>query len=1295
MKTKILFVVSILLSSFCHGQIKLSTTYSKPKHQIVCSAYSKDSRYIATGGLDKKIIVWETTTGKIYKELLGLKDFPLSLAFSHDGTYLISGGKDSKVTIWNLKTDKNLSLTGHSDDVTSVDISVNNQIVSASKDKTIRLWDLSGTPIKELKGHTKEVNSVQFNYSGVKLVSGGADGKVIEWDVKSGLPIRTLNAHDGWVRCVAYSFNGSLIASGGDDGKIQIWNSSDGKLKNSIIAHSKWVQSLAFSPDGKYIVSGGHDNFLVLIDANTGAIVFHSPKQDYFVLSTAFNVNGKDFVSSTLFSDKLSVWDASSLQIKNLALAKDAVLNKPTISWKSEDNQISNSLNFKISTLVKSESELTSIDIYVNEKLFSYDRNIPKNGAGFDIVFEKTIYLNAGVNKIKVIAYNAGGDVSSDNLTVTYVQPVEVVVPKTKAEISWITANNTVTDTAVAGINAAIKSETALSSIDLYVNNKKYSSERIVSEEVNADYKKFISLNEGLNTIQLVVTNEAGQSTSETLQITYHKPKTKATIAWLTQQNFIVNTASTKINASIKSETPVSNFDVYVNEKKVYFEKPLGGKADFNINIERSIELAEGLNAVKLVAINEAGQSISDLLQITYLKPKIKAAISWITPSNLTVNDATTKIKASVKSETQVVVLELYINRNKISFEKDLVGHVNYNINLEKTVELAEGANEFRLIAINEAGESASEVLQIIYEKPIIPKTKAFISWLTSVNMTVKEPFALVKAQIKTETNVSRIDVYVNEKKVFSDNSIKNVAPDFNINFEKKIDLNEGLNAVKLVATNEAGESSSDLLQVIYNKPKPKASTAWLTPNNQTINVAVAKIKAQVKSETQVSRIDIYLNNKVISTEKPFNRSSQGFNFDLEKMLEFVEGLNSVKLVVANEDGESTSEVLLVNYQKPKIKASIAWLTKDLSVKEASSKIKAEVKSETPIAKIDIYINGKKVSTEKIVNATLATPNIVFEKFVDLAEGLNAVKLIVTNEAGDCSSDILAITYEKVQAVAEVEEPVVKPFPSDVELLQNLPKSRQNPYRYAVIIGNEDYNSYQTDLQSESNVKFAANDAKAFKAYATTILGVPEENVMMLINARAIEMDNTISKLNPIIKALNGKAEIIFYYAGHGFPDEQTKEAYLIPVDVSGTNLKFAIKLKDLYASLTEFPSTRITMFIDACFSGGAREQGLLSARGVKVKPKADLLKGNLVVFTASSGSESALPYKEKQHGMFTYFLLAKLKESEGKITYKELSDYIIEQVGVKSVLINSKPQTPQTNVSPEAADVWQPWRIK
>ncbi len=265
---------------------------------------------------------------------------------------------------------------------------------------------------------------------------------------------------------------------------------------------------------------------------------------------------------------------------------------------------------------------------------------------------------------------------------------------------------------------------------------------------------------------------------------------------------------------------------------------------------------------------------------------------------------------------------------------------------------------------------------------------------------------------------------------------------------------------------------------------------------------------------------------------------------------------------------------------------------------------------------------------------------------------------------------------------------------SDVD--KNIPvNNNMDENKFALIIGNEDYSSFQQNLTSEMNVEFAGNDALVFKEYFLKTFGVPEKNITCLLNATAGKLSQAIDKINKLIQVTNGKANVIVYYAGHGLPDETTKEPYLIPVDVSGSNISSAIKLSSLYQKLTEFPSQQITVFMDACFSGGGREAGLLAARGVRITPKVDYLKGNIVVFTASSGEESSLPWKEKQHGMFTYFLLKKFQETKGDVSFSELDSFLKEKVGLESIRTNSKKQSPQVLFSPEEIDKWGSFKLK
>jgi len=257
---------------------------------------------------------------------------------------------------------------------------------------------------------------------------------------------------------------------------------------------------------------------------------------------------------------------------------------------------------------------------------------------------------------------------------------------------------------------------------------------------------------------------------------------------------------------------------------------------------------------------------------------------------------------------------------------------------------------------------------------------------------------------------------------------------------------------------------------------------------------------------------------------------------------------------------------------------------------------------------------------------------------------------------------------------------------------KNIPFSNfKNPNRLALIIGNENYSQ---SLNAEINVGYARNDAEIFRQYAVNLMGVNEDNVYFLTDATAGTMRSKIELVSKLLLKMGNRSELIFYYAGHGLPDENTRIPYLIPVDVNATNLSAALKLSDIYQKFSRSGAARITVFLDACFSGGGRNQGLLAARGVKIKPQTGTLNGNMVVFTASSGEQSALPYKDEKHGMFTYFLLKKLQETKGNVSYGELADYLEQNVSVESLRKNGKEQDPEVNTSLTVQDSWKYWQI-
>jgi len=263
---------------------------------------------------------------------------------------------------------------------------------------------------------------------------------------------------------------------------------------------------------------------------------------------------------------------------------------------------------------------------------------------------------------------------------------------------------------------------------------------------------------------------------------------------------------------------------------------------------------------------------------------------------------------------------------------------------------------------------------------------------------------------------------------------------------------------------------------------------------------------------------------------------------------------------------------------------------------------------------------------------------------------------------------------------------------SDVDI--NIPKTGiQKATAYALVIGNEDYSTFQTGLSKEVNVPFAVNDATVFADYLINTIGIPERQIKVLSNATAGQIKQALGWLTNLAQIEGEDAEIYFYFSGHGLPDQNTREPYIIPVDVSGTDLQYAIPLTEIYNALTKYPAKRVSVFMDACFSGGARNQSLVVQKSVKIKPKDSYLTGNFVVFSSSSGEETSNVWKEKQHGYFTYSLLKKIQESKGDVNYFDLGEYVIKSVKKESGLNNLK-QNPQVMSSPGVGEDWKTWNL-
>ena len=269
--------------------------------------------------------------------------------------------------------------------------------------------------------------------------------------------------------------------------------------------------------------------------------------------------------------------------------------------------------------------------------------------------------------------------------------------------------------------------------------------------------------------------------------------------------------------------------------------------------------------------------------------------------------------------------------------------------------------------------------------------------------------------------------------------------------------------------------------------------------------------------------------------------------------------------------------------------------------------------------------------------------------------------------------------------------PVVSRYPApDSDVDKDIPTTKkQAENSFAFIICNENY--------PDVPVPYSLNDGRMFKEYCQKALGLPEKNINLYEDATFGNIITAVEKMKQVADAYDGDASIIFYYAGHGFPDEKQQSAYLLPIDGNASDITTTgYSLAKFYKELAAMKLKSAVVFLDACFSGAKREdQMLVQSRRVAIKVKNDVPEGNMIVFSAAQGDETAHQMEEKHHGLFTYFLLKELQATGGDVDMGTLTEYVTKQVKRQSVVINNKKQTPTVIPSQAMTNTWQTLKLR
>src|SRR6266481_3148517 len=307
-------------------------------------AFSPDGRWLASGGYDKVIIVWNLASGREEFRLGGQKDTVTppqqglekeaisSLVFNPDGTRLVSMNISGVIRVWNLQTRKMLfafnphrvhyygEAVAYSADGKSLIIGVEKRAKEGTA-TAIGFYDAeNGKSLRTIPTQWNFLSAVVPTNDGRLIAAGtvGADddddpsGSVQIFDVNSGNVQKTYP-----VVASSISPDGRWMASTDEMGpsgpRAILWSLGDGKRVHDLTSRNS--TRLLFRPDGEEVaILHGGSNAIDFVSTASGQTTKSLPGGGYGLGTAAYSADGKLLAAGSYAYGTIKVWDLSSMR---------------------------------------------------------------------------------------------------------------------------------------------------------------------------------------------------------------------------------------------------------------------------------------------------------------------------------------------------------------------------------------------------------------------------------------------------------------------------------------------------------------------------------------------------------------------------------------------------------------------------------------------------------------------------------------------------------------------------------------------------------------------------------------------------------------------------------------------------------------------------------------------------------------------------------------------------------------------------------------------------------------------
>ncbi|GAB0091607.1 Periodic tryptophan protein 2 [Sergentomyia squamirostris] len=360
----------ILVSAFSTGafflhelpEVNLIHSLNISDYQIDTAVFNGSGDWIALGvaGVGQ-LLVWEWQSENYVMKQQGHACDMTCLTYSPDGQFVATGGDDGKVKLWNLHTGFCfITFSEHAAPVSAVEFSKNRKfLVSASLDGTVRAFDMMRH--RNFRTFTTpqptQFSSVALDCSGELVAAGSQDVfDIFLWSVKLGKLLEVLSGHEAPVMSLAFSPNptSSSLVSGSWDKKLKLWNCLEENSDHETIDLMSDVVAVAFHPAGEEVAAAtlnGNISVFHVKSAQQVALIegrndLGSGVSEVDIVTAKKNLQGKCFTTISYSADGDCILAAG--KSKNICIyhvKEDMLLRKFEVTQNQSLDGLSDFLN--------------------------------------------------------------------------------------------------------------------------------------------------------------------------------------------------------------------------------------------------------------------------------------------------------------------------------------------------------------------------------------------------------------------------------------------------------------------------------------------------------------------------------------------------------------------------------------------------------------------------------------------------------------------------------------------------------------------------------------------------------------------------------------------------------------------------------------------------------------------------------------------------------------------------------------------------------------------------------------